>query len=126
MYRIGFERSNVPVFHRVTRQRYNYYVEKAIDVHMLAPMPDTQMMNIHCLIPRRLLTNPELNLSLKLLEREVYEYYLYSLRKGIGKPANAHDVLLAPKHYFTEFEAAFTLTRVRGRVIVNTSLHVFQ
>jgi len=51
---------------------------------MLAPMPNTQMPNIHCLIPSRLLTNPERAATLKLLEQEVYECYLASLRKGIG------------------------------------------
>jgi len=86
----------MPVFNCATRQRYNYYVRESIDVSMLAPMPDTQMMNIHCRIPRHLLTNPELNPSLKILEEEVYEYYLYSLRKGIGKLANVCDVLLIP------------------------------
>ena len=96
------------VFNCVAWQRYNYYVKESVDVSMLAPMPDIQMMNIHCRIPRHLLTNPQLNPSLKLLEQEVYEYYLYSLRKGIGKPADSCDVLLirhrATKRYITEFE----------------------
>jgi len=60
-------------------------VNEAIDIGHLAPMSDTQMMDIRCRIPKFLLTNPELDLSLKQLEQEVYEYYVHSLRTGIGK-----------------------------------------
>ena len=99
----------MPAFICAARQRYNYYVNEAIDVSMLAPMPSTQMANVLCRIPKCLLTNPELEPTLKLLEEEVYEYYLYSLRKGIGKPANVLrifsvytlDVRQAANHWFT-------------------------
>jgi len=71
-------------------------VNDAIDNSMLAPMPSDQMPNIHCRIPRHLLTNPQRVPSLKLIEQEVHDSYLHSLRKGIGKCPVRHPAALSP------------------------------
>jgi len=66
---------------------------------MLAPIPSEQMPRIHCRIPRHLLTNPERAPSLKLIEQEVYDSYVSSLRKGIGKcPVRPPAAPPSPNH----------------------------
>jgi len=75
-------------------------------------MPSTQMPSIHCRIPRHLLTNSTLSPSLKLLEEEVNECYLFSLRKGIGKHCVCY-ILLCNKLTTTSTEIVIPYVHAR-------------
>jgi len=52
---------------------------------MLAPMPASQMPSVRKLVPASLLTEPKFQETVKQLEEEISTFYLFSLRKGIGK-----------------------------------------
>ena len=52
---------------------------------MLAPMPADVMPHARRLIPTQLLTETKLAASVKQLEVEVNDDYMFSLRKGIGE-----------------------------------------
>ncbi|XP_067459187.1 dynein axonemal heavy chain 7 [Thunnus thynnus] len=73
--------------HKITENddcemRYNLYIEKGVELERVAPLEDSWLKNILGMVPRHL---KSLSTTLELLDYEIKENYLHSVKKAILK-----------------------------------------
>lgn len=68
------------VYNIISCQRYNYYIQKGIDLENVAPLEDSCLANIQKMVPCHL---KRLRTPLELLVDEIKEDYLLSAKTAI-------------------------------------------
>lgn len=69
------------VYNILSCQRYNYYIQKGIDLENVSPLEDFWLESILKMVPCHL---KSLNTPLELLVDEIKEDYLLSVKTAIG------------------------------------------
>lgn len=68
------------VYNILSCQRYNYYIQKGIDLESVAPLEDSWLKNIQEMVPYHLRS---LSTPLELLVDEIKEDYFLSVKTAI-------------------------------------------